>query len=127
MNDQLAERIAVALETIALELAEQNARETTPQTRPDLVAPYTLEHQVGPAGPFPPIGGGQPPAPWVCPVHGSWKTVPAGISQRTGRPYDAFVACPAQGCNEKPPRGYTQPAPARAVPPSEGIQGRELP
>ena len=131
MNDQLAERLCVALEAIALELAEQNAKGTRP-TPGAVLPPPDLETtqpraMAAPSGPFPPIGGGQPPAPWVCPVHHSWKMVPAGFSQRTGKAYDAFIACPASGCNEKPPRGFSQPAPDRAVPPSEGIQGRELP
>lgn len=66
-----------------------------------------------------------PPAPWIapdqpepafrtiaaarngsatgCPVHRvPWRTVPAGISKKTGRPYAAFVACPEPGCDERP-------------------------
>lgn len=42
---------------------------------------------------------------WVCPVHGDSKVVPAGVSKRTKRRYPAFLACPAPGCDEKPPRG----------------------
>jgi len=44
---------------------------------------------------------------WVCPVHGQWKVVPPGVTRqgpRQGQPYPAFIACPAQGCREKPPR-----------------------
>jgi hypothetical protein len=38
-----------------------------------------------------------------CPVHRvPWRTVPAGVSKRTGRPYAAFVACPEPGCDERP-------------------------
>ena len=38
-----------------------------------------------------------------CPVHRvPWKTVPAGVSKRTGAPYESFLACPERGCNEKP-------------------------
>lgn len=41
----------------------------------------------------------------VCSVHNQpWKTVPGGISKKTGRPYNAFLACPQQGCPEKPPK-----------------------
>lgn len=45
----------------------------------------------------------------LCPVHNvEFKTVPAGVSKSTGRPYNAFLACPERGCNEKPPRaGYS--------------------
>jgi hypothetical protein len=38
-----------------------------------------------------------------CPVHHvAWKTVPAGISKKTGKPYSAFQACPERGCDQKP-------------------------
>ena len=38
-----------------------------------------------------------------CPVHRvPWRTVPAGISKKTGRSYAAFVACPEPGCDERP-------------------------
>lgn len=41
----------------------------------------------------------------VCPIHQvNWKTVPAGVSKSTGRPYNAFQACPVQGCKERPPK-----------------------
>ena len=40
----------------------------------------------------------------TCPVHGaSWRTVPAGVSRKTGRPYVAFLACPQPGCGQRPP------------------------
>ena len=39
-----------------------------------------------------------------CPVHRvPWRTVPAGVSKKTGRPYAAFVTCPEPGCDERPP------------------------
>ncbi len=39
----------------------------------------------------------------VCPVHHvPWKTVPAGISKKNGKPYDSFQTCPEMGCNERP-------------------------
>lgn len=39
-----------------------------------------------------------------CPVHRvAWKTVPAGVSKRSGRPYAEFRACPEPGCDERPP------------------------
>jgi hypothetical protein len=54
------------------------------------------------------VGGAQtyqPPGPaWVCPMHGGSRLVPAGISQRTGRAYNAFLACSAPGCDSRPPR-----------------------
>jgi hypothetical protein len=40
-----------------------------------------------------------------CPVHHvPWKTVPAGVSKKTGKAYEAFQACPEMGCNQKPAR-----------------------
>ena len=42
-------------------------------------------------------------APAGCPVHRvPWKTVPAGVSKKTGRKYDAFLACPERGCDQRP-------------------------
>jgi hypothetical protein len=39
----------------------------------------------------------------VCPVHNApWKTVPAGVSKRTGKPYDSFMACPVDRCDQRP-------------------------
>lgn len=44
------------------------------------------------------------PSGWVCRIHGTSKVVPAGVSSRTGKPYDAFLSCTERDCNEKPPR-----------------------
>jgi len=41
----------------------------------------------------------------TCHVHDvDWKLVPAGISNRTKRRYNAFYACPERNCDEKPGR-----------------------
>jgi hypothetical protein len=38
-----------------------------------------------------------------CPVHHlAWRTVPAGISKKTGKPYGAFLVCPESSCEERP-------------------------
>ncbi len=53
---------------------------------------------------LPPV---RPPAQngGVCPNHNTpWKTVPAGISKRTGNAYQAFQACSTDGCDQRPPR-----------------------
>lgn len=42
---------------------------------------------------------------WTCPVHGTSKVIPAGISRKTNKPYAAFVVCGMGGCEERPPRG----------------------
>jgi hypothetical protein len=40
-------------------------------------------------------------------IHGQpWKIVPAGISERTGKPYKAFAACPERGCKERPTQAW---------------------
>ena len=42
---------------------------------------------------------------WVCGLHGTpSRTVPAGISKRTNKPYGAFEVCSTPNCNEKPPK-----------------------
>jgi len=39
-----------------------------------------------------------------CPIHRvPWRTVPAGVSKKTGRSYAAFQVCPEPGCDERPP------------------------
>jgi hypothetical protein len=39
----------------------------------------------------------------LCPVHHvPWRTVPAGVSKRTGKAYDAFQACPERDCDQRP-------------------------
>lgn len=41
---------------------------------------------------------------WTCPQHGTVRTVPGGISKKTGKPYSAFLVCGEQECDERPPR-----------------------
>jgi hypothetical protein len=48
---------------------------------------------------------------WRCPIHNTYKVVPAGTSKRTLRPYPAFVVCGEQGCELKPGRGQGAPTP----------------
>ena len=39
----------------------------------------------------------------LCPIHGQpFKLVPAGVSSKTGQPYNSFIACPVKGCRMKP-------------------------
>lgn len=83
------------------------ARPQAPQ-RPVAVAPARSSTDV-PDDPYGDDLGFDEPAPkpsggWVCPVHHTVKTVPAGVSQKTGKPYESFQACPERDCNEKPPR-----------------------
>ena len=42
------------------------------------------------------------PQGWLCPAHGGVKFVPAGVSKKSGKPYQGFWACPERGCDEKP-------------------------
>jgi len=38
-----------------------------------------------------------------CPIHNvEFRIVPAGVSKKTGRPYNEFYACPERGCTSKP-------------------------
>ena len=108
MDDKLAERIAIALEQIALELASPRIFEGIRPIEPEAVTAEPVVNR--PAPTFAPIGG------WNCPVHGGHRIVPAGFSQRTGKAYDAFMACAARGCNEKPPRAIPPSVAARALP-----------
>jgi hypothetical protein len=56
------------------------------------------------AGPFPKPGSD------VCPEHNEpWKHVPAGVSKKTGKSYNAFWACPEMGCNARPAIGWKPP------------------
>lgn len=45
----------------------------------------------------PPVAGAD--TRWLCSVHGAAKDVPAGVSMRTGKAYNAFRACPVYGCH----------------------------
>ena len=100
MNDNLAERIAIALEQIALELAVSNENGPSRPASPE-VAQRAVPAEVAAPDPFPAFT-------WECPIHHSVKTVPAGVSKKTGQPYTAFLACPAVGCDEKPPRAVNR-------------------
>lgn len=79
-------RIAVAVEQIALELANRPQGNGLAQLPPVRPQPVAAPAQFG-----------------VCPVHHvPWKTVPAGISKKSGKPYEAFLACPERGCDQRP-------------------------
>ena len=55
------------------------------------------------ATPTPFRGAAQNAPTAICPVHRvPWKTVPAGVSKKTGKPYAAFLACPERGCDQRP-------------------------
>ena len=54
------------------------------------------------------------PNGWVCPQHGKYRVIPAGTSSRTGKPYNAFRACPEAFCNQTEGRSQ-QPAPPSPV------------
>ena len=59
--------------------------------------------------PWPDITGPVPVAEekqqWACPDHGTpAKTVPAGVSKKTGKPYTAFQVCSTKGCEQRPGR-----------------------
>ena len=102
------ERIATALEQIALDrgslvvehvMGNPTGEPPLPTPPPDLpVTPIMQPLPPVQAAPFQFTG---PTA--YCPVHRQpWRTVPAGVSKKTGQPYQAFLACPERGCNERP-------------------------
>ena len=79
----------------------------------------TLRQPDGPTDPEPPFPGPSqefrqsrdlPAEPfaafprWQCPIHHGSKVVPAGVSKKSGKPYQAFIVCSEQGCDQKPPR-----------------------
>jgi hypothetical protein len=89
-------RLAQAIEQNTLALLDQRIPAavtiTTPPAAPVLAS-------------LPPVQGNTAPSVAVegCPVHHqAWKIVPAGISKKTGNSYDAFRACPVQGCTQRP-------------------------
>lgn len=78
-----------------------------PLPLPGWEAPAPLRRDAAPAPPRP--SRVLPAA--VCPVHRvAWRTVPAGVSRKTGRPYAAFEVCPESGCDERPREGARRPA-----------------
>ncbi len=89
------ERIASALEFLAGAYDERRVQPAD-ALAPDQLAPLPYAAQQPPQT--------NAPSNWTCPVHHQVKTVPAGVSRRTQKPYDAFLACPVQDCPQKPPR-----------------------
>jgi hypothetical protein len=63
----------------------------------------TLTPQPPTLAPLPPVLSVNPVSAGNCSVHRiPWKIVPAGISKKTNKPYDAFLACPERGCDQRP-------------------------
>jgi hypothetical protein len=105
------ERSATAQEQMALDAIPADALPTgeppLPTPPPDMVILSSgAANASTTTAPLPPVVAPQyqftgPSA--FCPVHRvPWKTVPAGVSKKTGNAYSAFLACPERGCNEKP-------------------------
>lgn len=57
-----------------------------------------------PQRPAPPSAHAPVVSDWSCPVHHTYRVVPAGVSKSTGKPYSSFVTCSERGCNEKAPK-----------------------
>jgi hypothetical protein len=110
------ERIATVLEQMILERMPKDPETGAPvgfltgepplPTPPADLPPTSPTAPLTATVPLPPVQ----PAPFqftgpsaFCPVHRvPWKTVPAGTSKKTGKPYGAFLVCSAQGCEERP-------------------------
>lgn len=93
---KVIERLATAVEQAVLAALDKTNGDPYPASLP-------IPQEPGYA-PLPPMHApAVPSAPGVCPVHMVlWKTVPAGISKKTGNPYTAFMACPTTGCTQRP-------------------------
>jgi hypothetical protein len=97
-------------------------------TCPTCHAPFTLQAVVATRPGVPVSVAIQPldagavatvqPSPWRCPVHDRSKIVPAGISKKSGKPYQSFAACPEDGCSW----GQAQVSPGIVRPPSPGAR-----
>jgi hypothetical protein len=84
-------RIATALEQIALNQLDRSQPVQNGPQRLAALPPVQVAAPTQTAG--------------VCPIHNvPWKVVPAGVSKKTGKPYDAFAACSVSGCDQRPPR-----------------------
>lgn len=70
--------------------------------------PYTFTGQQQPTA--------SPTGPWQCPLHGRSKIVPAGVSKKSGKPYQSFAACDIADCTEKQPFGSVIAPPAYEAP-----------
>lgn len=102
VND--ADALTKAIHRLATAI-EQNTLAVLDQRIPAAVT-ITTPPQAPVLASLPPVRS-QAPTPAVvvdeCPVHHqTWKTVPAGVSSKTGQPYDAFRACPVRGCAQRP-------------------------
>jgi hypothetical protein len=50
----------------------------------------------------------------VCEIHRcEMKLIPAGVSKKTGRPYNAFYACQVKDCTFRPPGPSAAPTPSQ--------------
>lgn len=120
------EKLVAVLKPSDLATFHQEASRTAPEPRSWSEAPrepvQVGTHATGANGPIdpePPFPGpseafrqsrdlpAEPFAPfprWQCPIHHGSKVVPAGVSKKTGKPYQAFVVCSEPGCDQKPPR-----------------------
>ena len=56
------------------------------------------------------VATAQPQSAWLCPIHHTQRTVPAGTSKKTGKDYAAFIVCGEKTCDERPPRVNGQPS-----------------
>jgi hypothetical protein len=112
------ERIATALEQMALDMVRPGTFNPPPPFPPDALLtgepplptppadlpPTTPTAPLSQTVALPPVQPFQFTGPSAsCPVHRvPWKTVPAGTSKKTGKPYGAFLVCSVQGCEERP-------------------------
>lgn len=58
-----------------------------------------------------------------CPEHGPWKGVPAGVSKKTGKSYEAFYTCVEDGCLNRPTKDWEETHPVQKPEPAEESWG----
>lgn len=107
------DRIAVALETIALEVLADIGLAPGLEVRAEIG--HTPELTVLPGIPPAPTIVRFPPIGWKCPEHNSSRMVEAGTT-RAGRPYAAFVACGDRDCRRTADRDQRAAAAQQAGP-----------
>lgn len=114
MGNDLADGMTRDL-TVKLNVLNNASDEGAPQSvRQELVAIWNGVREAKMPSAAPKPGTSAISREWVCPVHGQGKTVPAGVSKQTNRPYAAFRACPVIGCERTEdrvaPRNPAKPA-----------------
>jgi hypothetical protein len=94
------DRLAQAVEQAVLNYVDVHTQKTAQDPYPAGLEPAAEFGDLPPVQPVPQTNGVS-----LCPIHNTpWKTVPAGVSKKTGKAYESFRACSTPGCDQRPPR-----------------------